>query len=147
MTAPLRFGDFQPGQHFRSPPHTISAEEIRDFARQFDPQPFHLDEAAAADSLFGGLAASGWHTAALAMRMNVAGGLPIAGGIIGSGIDELRWPHPVRPGDMLAVDNEVVEVIPSASRPGTGRVRAQCRVLNQNGVVVMSFIATLVVRG
>ncbi len=103
MTAPLRFGDFRPGQRFRSPPQTISAEEIKEFARQFDPQPFHLDEAAAASSLFGGLAASGWHTAALAMRMNVVGGLPIAGGIIGNGIDELRWPHPVRPGDTLAV--------------------------------------------
>ncbi len=144
----MRFlDDLSPGMKFESATEEITTERIKSFAAEFDPQIFHLDEDRAKDTFFGGLAASGWHTAALAMRMNVAGGLPIAGGIIGSGIDELRWPHPVRPGDMLAVDNEVVEVIPSASRPGTGRVRAQCRVLNQDGVVVMSFIATLVVRG
>ena len=146
MTHPLRFAEFRPGQRFRSASRRIDAAEIKAFAHQFDPQPFHLDEAAAAGSLFGGLAASGWHTAALAMRMNLDGGLPIAGGIIGNAIDELRWPHPVRAGDTLTAENEVVEVIPSASRPGQGRIRALCRVVNQDGVEVMRFVATLVVR-
>jgi acyl dehydratase len=146
MIQPLRFAEFRPGQRFRSAPRRIDADEIKAFAQAFDPQPFHLDEAAAADSLFGGLAASGWHTAALAMRMNVDGALPIAGGIIGNAIDELRWPHPVRPGDTLAAESEVLEVIPSATRPGQGRLRVACRVFNQDGVLVMSYIATLVVR-
>ena len=146
MTHPLRFTEFRPGQRFRSASRRIDAAEIKAFAHQFDPQPFHLDEAAAAGSLFGGLAASGWHTAALAMRMNLDGGLPIAGGIIGNAIDELRWPTPVRAGDTLTAENEVVEVIPSASRPGQGRIRALCRVVNQDGVEVMRFVATLVVR-
>lgn len=143
----LRFAEFRPGQRFRSAARTVSVEEIRAFAREYDPQPFHLDEAAASGSLFGGLAASGWHTAAIAMRLNVDGGLPVAGGIIGGGIDELRWPVPVRPGDTLTAENEVLEVIPSASRPGQGRLRAACRVSNQDGVVVLSYVATLVVRG
>ncbi len=147
MPDALRFADFRPGQRFRSAARSITADEIKAFARDFDPQPFHLDEAAAAGSLFGGLAASGWHTAALAMRLNIEGGLPIAGGVIGSAIDELRWPAPVRPGDTLTAENEVIEVIPSASRPGSGRVRAACRVTNQDGTLVLSFIATLVVRG
>lgn len=147
MTQPLRFAEFHPGQRFRSAPRRIDAEEIKAFARQFDPQPFHLDEAAAAGSLFGGLAASGWHTAALAMRMNVDGALPIAGGIIGTAIDELRWPHPVRPGDTLVAESEVLETIPSTNRPGQGRMRVACRVVNQTGTVVMSYVATLVVRG
>ena len=144
---PLRFAEFRPGQRFRSASRAVTTEEIKDFARAYDPQPFHLDEAAAAGSLFGGLAASGWHTAALAMRLNVDGGLPVAGGIIGGAIDELRWPTPVRPGDTLTAENEVLEVIPSASRPGQGRIRAACRVTNQDGVVVLSYVATLVVRG
>lgn len=147
MPDPLRFADFRPGQTFRAGPHTITAGEIKSFARDFDPQPFHLDEAAAAASLFGGLAASGWHTAALAMRLNVEGGLPIAGGVIGRAIDELRWPAPVYAGDTLTAENEVIEVIPSVSRPGTGHIRAACRVTKQNGTLVLSFIATLVVRG
>lgn len=147
MPTPLRFADFQPGQRFRSAARTIDAAEIKAFARAFDPQPFHLDETAAAGSLFGGLAASGWHTAALAMRLNVDGGLPIAGGIIGNAIDALRWPHPVRPGDTLTSESEVLETIPSTSRPGQGRLRVGCRVVNQDGVEVMSYIATLVVRG
>ena len=146
MPDALRFPDFRPGQRFRSASRTITAEEIKAFARDFDPQPFHLDEAEAARSLFGGLVASGWHTAVLAMRLNVDGALPVAGGIIGGAIDELRWPTPVRPGDTLTAENEVLEVIPSASRPGTGRVRAACRLFNQDGELVLSYIATLVVR-
>ena len=143
----FRFADFQPGQRFRSAPRRVEVEEILAFARDYDPQPFHLDEQAGRASLFGGLAASGWHTAAIAMRLNVDGGLPVAGGIVGSAIDELRWPAPVRPGDTLTAENEVLEVIPSTTRPGQGRVRATCRLVNQDGAVVLSFIATLVVRG
>ena len=147
MTAPLRFADFRAGQRFRSAAHPITAEEIKAFAQAFDPQPFHLDEAAGAASLFGGLAASGWHTAALVMRLNVAGGRPVAGGIIANAIDDLRWPHPVRPGDTLTAESEVLDVIASASRPGTGRVRVACRAVNQHGTEVMRFVATLIVRG
>jgi acyl dehydratase len=146
MAAPLRFADFAVGQRFRSAALTVTAEEIKAFAQAFDPQPFHLDEAAGARSLFGGLAASGWHTAGLVMRLNVAGGLPVAGGIIANAIDELRWPQPVRPGDTLTAESEVLEVIPSASRPGTGRVRIACRAVNQHGAEVMRYVATLVVR-
>ena len=147
MTEQLRFADFRAGQQFRSVGITVTAQEIKDFAARFDPQPFHLDEAAAAASLFGGLAASGWHTAALTMRLLVDGGAPIAGGIIGVAIDELRWPHPVRPGDTLTAHSEVLEVLPSAIRPGQGRLRVATSTLNQDGALVMRYVATLVVRG
>ncbi len=142
----LRFPDIRPGQRFRTASRTVTVEEIKAFAAEYDPQPFHLDEAAAAGSVFGALVASGWHTAALAMRLFVDGGLPIAGGIIGRAIDELRWPVPVRPGDTLTGESEVLEVIPSASRPGTGRARVACRMFNQDGELAMSYIVTLVVR-
>jgi acyl dehydratase len=91
--------DFQPGQTFRSVRIRIDAERIKSFAAEFDPQPFHLDESAAADSIFRGLAASGWHTAAITMRLLVDSDLTSAGGIVGAGFDELRWPRPVQPGD------------------------------------------------
>lgn len=146
MTEKLRFADFHAGQRFRSATLTVTADDIKAFARRFDPQPFHLDDAAAAASLFGGLAASGWHTAALTMRLLVDDGAPIAGGIVGVAVDELRWPHPVRPGDTLSVETEVLEVIPSASRPGQGRLRVASRTLNQDGTAVQSYVATLVVR-
>src|SRR6185369_17337284 len=97
------------------------AEQIKAFARQFDPQPFHLDEAAAKNSIFQGLAASGWHTAALTMRLLVSGGLPLAGGSIGAG-GEIAWPRPTRPGDILQVESEVTAVTPSRSRPDRGIV-------------------------
>src|SRR5689334_11302601 len=113
---PLYFEDFSAGQTFRSREHRVTADEIKTFAAQYDPQPFHLDEGAAAQSFFRGLAASGWHTAAMTMRLLVESGLPIAGGIIGAGGDEIRWPHPVRPGDTLQVESEIVETRPSASR-------------------------------
>lgn len=147
MAALLRFADFRVGQKFRSATLTVTAEEIKAFAHAFDPQPFHLDDAAAAAGPFGGLAASGWHTAALTMRLIVEGGLPIAGGILGAGIDELRWLRPVRPGDTIHVESEVVEVIPSTSRPGQGRVRVASRTCLTDGTVVQSHFATLVVRG
>jgi acyl dehydratase len=143
----LRFAEFQPGQVFRSPAHTVTADEIKEFAEKFDPQPFHLDEAAAVAGPFGGLAGSGWHTAALTMRLSVLGGLPIAGGIVGSLVEELRWHRPLRPGDTLVVESEVLEVIPSKSRPGQGRLRVAVRTLGQDGKAVQSFVVTLHVRG
>ena len=147
MGEKLRFADVRPGQVFRSPARTVTAAEIKAFAREFDPQPFHVDDAAAERGPFGGLAASGWHTTALTMRLLVDGGLPIEGGIVGAGIDELRWQRPVRPGDTLSVESEVLEVIPSASRPGQGRVRVAARTFTADGTLVQSWIATLVMRG
>ena len=147
MDEKLRFADVRPGQVFRSPARTVTAAEIKAFAREFDPQPFHVDDAAAERGPFGGLAASGWHTTALTMRLLVDGGLPIEGGIVGAGIDELRWQRPVRPGDTLSVESEVLEVIPSASRPGQGRVRVAARTFTADGTLVQSWIATLVMRG
>ena len=145
MAVPLTYDDLSVGQSFTTATLRVTAEDITAFARQFDPQPFHLDDAAARQTLFAGLAASGWHTAALAMRLIVQSGPPIAGGIIGNGIDELRWLRPVRPGDELHVECEVVEMRPSASRPTQGWVRMRNTVLAQDGAAVMSFIANLVV--
>jgi len=109
MDGCLYLEDLHVGQRFESATLAVTADEIKAFARQFDPQPFHLDEDAAARSLLGGLAASGWHTAALTMRLLVGGGAPIAGGVIGAGV-EVRWPRPVRPGDELEVVSEVLEI-------------------------------------
>jgi acyl dehydratase len=143
----LRFADFRVGQTFRSAEGFVTAEEIKAFAAQFDPQLFHLDDTAADAGPFKGLAASGWHTAALTMRLMVLGGLPIEGGIVGAAIDELRWLRPLRPGDPVHVESEVVEIIPSTSRPGQGRVRVANRTCLADGTVVQSLVATLVVRG
>ena len=123
--------DLHVGQTFVSGSVTVTADEIKAFARQYDPQPFHLDEAAGRDSLFGGLAASGWHTAALSMRMLVDG-LPFTGGLIGVG-GETTWPRPTRPGDILTVHVEVLEITPSKSRPDRGMVRTRNETRNQNG--------------
>jgi acyl dehydratase len=122
---PLYLDDLQVGQRFTSKTHVVDAVQIKAFARQFDPQPFHLDDDAAKDSLFSGLVASGWHTAAITMRLLVEGGLPLAGGVVGAG-GELSWPRPTRPGDVLQVESEVLEIIPSRSRPdrGVARIRA-----------------------
>jgi acyl dehydratase len=141
---PLYFEDFSVGQHFSSGSYVMTAESIRAFAAEFDPQPFHLDDEAARDSLFGGLAASGWHTAAVTMRLNVEGGLPLEGGIIGAGA-EVAWPRPTRPGDRLRVESEVLEVIPSQSRPDRGRVIVMSRTFNQNDELVQTLKSRLVV--
>ena len=131
---PLYLDDLSPGQVFRSEAvFAVDETAIKNFACQFDPQPFHLDDAAAKETVFGGLAASGWHTAAMTMHLLVTGGLPLAGGIIGAGMDELLWPKPVRPGDRLRVESEVVEVRPSKSRPSQGLVKMRTTTLNQNG--------------
>ena len=120
-TAPLYLEDLQVGQRFVSGTHRIDEEQIRAFAEQFDPQPFHLDAEAAQGTLFGGLVASGWHTAAVTMRLLVESGLPIAGGIIGAGA-EITWPGPTRPGDTLHVESEVVE---EERRFPTGRIQVR----------------------
>jgi len=136
--------DLHVGQRFESGTHLLDAAQIKAFAAEFDPQPFHMDENAGEDSLFKGLAASGWHTAAITMRLNVDGGLPIAGGIIGGG-GELTWPAPTRAGDILHVENEVLEITPSRSRPDRGRVTVLVRTSNQRGEVVQTLKAYLVV--
>jgi acyl dehydratase len=140
----LYLEDFAVGQIFRSGSLTVTAADIKAYAAQFDPQPFHLDEAAAKASLLGGLAASGWHTAGLTMRLLVDGGAPIAGGIIGAGTDELRWPRPVRPGDRLRTESEVLEIVPSKTRP-LGRMKMRTTTFNQNDEPVMAMVANLVV--
>ena len=137
--------DFAVGQTFRSGQLPIDAERIKTFAAEFDPQPFHLDEAAARDTIFRGLAASGWHTAAVTMRLLVESDLKPAGGIVGAGFDEFRWPRPVRPGDELRVESEVLEVRPSRSRPDQGVLKVRTTTLNQNGEPVQISIGNLMV--
>ena len=137
--------DFAVGQTFGSGRLRIDKERIFAFAAEFDPQPFHLDEAAARDTIFGGLCASGWHTLAVTMRLLVDSELKPAGGLIGAGMDECRWPRPVRPGDQLRVDCEVIEVRPSKSRPEQGLIKLRTTTLNQNGEAVLVYVANLVV--
>jgi len=137
--------DFTVGQSFRSALLRIDREQIKAFAAEFDPQPFHLDEKTARDSIFRGLVASGWHTAALTMRLLVGSELKPAGGIVGAGIDEVRWPQPVRPGDELHVESEILEVRPSKSRPQQGLLKVRTTTLNQNGEVVQVFVGNLLV--
>jgi acyl dehydratase len=137
--------DFVVGQTFGSGRLLIDKERAKAFAAEFDPQPFHLDEEAARHTIFGGLAASGWHTAAATMRLLVESELKPAGGIVGAGFDELRWPRPVHPGDMLRVESEVLEVRPSKSRPNQGLIKVRTTTLNQNGEPVQVFVANLIV--
>jgi acyl dehydratase len=138
--------DLAPGQRFvGSTRLQVDAERIKSFAAEFDPQPFHLDDEAARATLFRGLAASGWHTAALTMRLLVDNEFQLAGGIIGAGFDELRWPLPVRPGDTLRVECEVLEVRPSKSRPEQGLVKLRTTTFNQNDQPVQISVGNLVV--
>ena len=138
--------DFAPGQKYGGRTRlAVSAERIKSFAAEFDPQPFHLDDAAARGSIFRGLAASGWHTAAMTMRLLVESELDPAGGIIGAGFDEFRWPAPVRPGDELRVEIEVLEVRPSKSRPDIGVVKIRTTTLNQKGEAVQVNVGNLMV--
>jgi len=138
--------DYEPGQTFRSGPFRIDVDRIKSFAAEFDPQPFHLDERAASASIFAGLAASGWHTAAITMKLLVASDLAPAGGLVGAGFDELRWPRPVRPGDELRVESEVLEVRPSKSRPDQGVIEVKTTTLNQNNDAVQISVGHLIVR-
>ena len=142
--AALFFDDLHVGQQFTSGAHAIDEEQVQAFAREFDPQPFHLDADAAKGTLFQGLVASGWHTAAVTMRLLVEGGLPLAGGLVGAEA-EITWPKATRPGDVLRVESEVLELRPSRSRPdrGTATVRSETR--NQRGEVVQVLLAKLVV--
>jgi acyl dehydratase len=144
MTERLYLGDLHVGQRFTSGSHAVDEDQITRFARDFDPQPFHLDAAAAKGTLFEGLAASGWHTAAITMRLLVDGGAPLAGGIVGVG-GEIGWPRPTRPGDILHVESEVVQVTPSRSRPDRGIVTIRSETRNQRGDVVQTFVAKVVV--
>ena len=137
--------DFAAGQNYRSGRLRVDEERVKTFAAEFDPQPFHLDADAARGSIFGGLAASGWHTAAMTMRLLVQSELKPAGGIIGAGFDEFRWPLPVRPGDELYLDIEVLEVRPSKSRPHQGMVKVRTTTRNQKGEAVQVSVGNLVV--
>jgi acyl dehydratase len=145
LTAPLYYEDLAVGQTFGTGTFKVEPDMIKAFAAEFDPQPFHLDQEAARASLFGGLVASGWHTAAVTMRLLVRGELQIVGGLIGLGAEELRWPRPVHPGDVLRVESEVVELRPSNSNPSRGLVRVRNTTLNQDSEPVMVMVVTMIV--
>jgi len=142
--AGLYLEDLQVGQRFTSGTYVIEEAQIKAFAADFDPQPFHLDESAAQASIFKGLAASGWHSAAIAMRLLVDGGLPFAHGIVGLG-GEIAWPRPTRPDDILHVESEIVEITPSRSKPHQGIVTVRVTMFNQNGEAVYLLTAKLLV--
>jgi acyl dehydratase len=136
----LYLEDLHEGQRFVSPEREITAAAIKAFAADFDPQPFHLDEASAEGGFFDGLAASGWHTSALTMRLLVEGGLPLAGGAIGAG-GEISWPRPVRPGEVLHVESEILKISPSRSRPDRGMLTVRMETKNRAGEVAQVFLA------
>lgn len=142
MTTIYFLDDLLVGQAFQSASHVITADEIKRFASEFDPQPFHLDEAAAAETLFGGLAASGWHTAAITMRLLVQSEDLLAGGIVGAGV-EIAWPRPTRPGDALRVFSKVIEVSPSRSKPDKGIVVLRSETRNHNDEIVQILTSRL----
>jgi acyl dehydratase len=141
---PLYFEDISVGARFTGGARRVTAEEIKSFAREYDPQPFHTDEAAAKDTFFEGLAASGWHTAAITMRLLADFGPPVAGGLIG-GAAEISWPQATRPGDVLHVESEIIDTKPSRSRPERGMVVMRSETKNQRGEVVQVLTAKLVV--
>jgi len=140
----LFLDDLYVGQRFTSGTYRMEEEQIKAFAAEFDPQPFHLDPAAAQGSVFRGLAASGWHTAAVTMRLLVTGGWPLAHGIIGLG-GELTWPKPTRPGDTLQVESEVLAILPSATKPNQAVVTVQSTTRNQAGEPVQVFTSKILV--
>jgi acyl dehydratase len=140
----LYLDDLKVGQHFTTASQAMNAAEIKAFAAQFDPQPFHLSEEAARNTLFGGLVASGWHTAVVTMRLLVTTGPRLAGGVIGAS-GEMKWPAPTRPGDILHVDSEILAVRGSRSRPGRGIVTMRSATRNQRGEIVQVMTANLVV--
>jgi acyl dehydratase len=144
MADVLYLDDLRIGDSFRTEEHALDTDQVTEFARQFDPQPFHLDDAQARQSIFGGLAASGWHTAAITMRLLVTSGPRLAGGIVGAS-GHVAWKVPTRPTDILHVESDVVEITPSRSRPDRGMVVLRSRTLNQHGVVVQEMTATLAV--
>lgn len=137
--------DLTVGQTFTSGRLKVEETEIKRFAAEFDPQPFHLDNQAALGTLFNGLAASGWHTAALTMRLLVDSDFKPAGGIVGASLDEFRWPRPVRPGDELRVETEILQVRPSTTKPQQGIATLRVVTLNQNNEAVQIYVGNLVV--
>jgi acyl dehydratase len=142
--AELYLEDFAVGQRFLSATHRIDADQIKAFASRFDPQPFHTDDIAAQTSFFKGLAASGWHTAAITMSLLVKSDMPIAGGLIGAG-GEISWPRPTRPGDVLQVESEILAVTPSRSRPERGTITVRSETRNQNGEVLQVLTSKMLV--
>ena len=138
------FDDFNAGDRFRSEPYEVTEKQIVEFASEFDPQSFHLDPVIAARTMFKGLIASGWHTAAISMRLFIQK-LNLAEGAIGLGVDELRWPAPVRPDDILLVDIEIVDLRPSRSKPDCGIVRIRNVTTNQRGEIVQTMFASALV--
>lgn len=140
----LYFDDLKVGDTFTTGTYEVSAADIKRFAAEFDPQPFHLDDELARGTMFAGLAASGWHTAAITMRLLVSGGPKLANGVLGAG-GEIEWKIPTRPGDVLHVESEVVELIPSRSRPDRGMLVLRSRTINQHGEVVQALSAKLIV--
>ncbi|MGH7593378.1 MAG: MaoC family dehydratase [Gemmatimonadales bacterium] len=141
---PLYLDDLHVGQRFVSGMYPLDATAIIRFAREFDPQPFHVDADAAKHSVFGGLVASGWHTAAITMRLLVEGEARIAGGLVGLG-GEAKWPSPARPGDILQVHSEVVDITPSRSHPDRGIVTLRSETRNQHGAILQILSAKLLV--
>ena len=141
----LYFDDLKLGDNYESQPYRVTEAAIVDFAREFDVQAFHLDPTAAKETVFDGLAASGWHTAAIAMRLFTTT-LRFHGGAVGMGVDELRWPVAVRPNDNIHLETEILELRPSRSKPGYGIVRIRNTARNQDGAVVLSYTANALVR-
>ncbi|MGM7670265.1 MaoC family dehydratase [Microbacterium sp. A93] len=144
-TTAIYLEDLRVGDEFVSDGHRVDAEQIIGFGGQFDPQPFHMDPEAAQDTFFGGLAASGWHTAALTMKLLVAS-FPLGCGIIGTG-GQIEWPRPTRPGDTLRVVSTIQDITSSRSRPDRGLVTVECRTLNQDDRLCQRLVAKLVVTG
>ena len=142
----LYLEDLHVGDRFGSDSIEVTEDSIIAFAREFDPQPFHLDARAAEQSIFKGLSASGWHTAAMSMRLFITGELKVAGGSIGLGVDELRWPLPVRPGDVLRLETEILDVRASRSKPDRGIIRIRNVTTNQRGEIVQTFMAFVMVQ-
>jgi acyl dehydratase len=139
----LYLEDLQVGQRFECGRHTLDVEQVKKFAREFDPQPFHMDEEAAKGTFFNGLAASGWHVVCLAMRA-IAQHVPFAGGLIGGGA-EITWPQPTRPNDVLLFTSTVMEVTPSRSKPERGLALLRTEARNQEGELLLIFTAKCVV--
>jgi acyl dehydratase len=142
---PLFFEDLELGRSYGSEEIEVGLDEVLEFARRYDPQPFHTDPVAARNSVFGELVASGWHTAALTMRLRVLSELRIAGGWVGLGVESMRWPKPVKPGDRLRVEVEVLEKRESKSKPDRGIVRVRTSTFNQHGELVFETVTAQIV--
>ncbi len=145
MAKGLFFEDFEVGQTFGSEPVTVEIDKLKAFSSEFDPQPFHLDEEAAKGTFFGGLVASGWHTAAITMRLLVDSNLKVDGGLIGVGIDQLKWPRPVKAGDTLRLELEVLALRTLKSRDDKGLLTVQSTTRNQDGDPVLTMVVNMIV--